>query len=100
MSYPNPLGYWVSVRETHPAHSILKALEDEFGSHFERLSTAELHNILAFCATAKAESVASPLNEFTPNEWTVLNRVAELEDDWQFSLIPFLHEQINSRGRK
>ncbi|MEW6498599.1 MAG: hypothetical protein AB1589_39795 [Cyanobacteriota bacterium] len=96
-----PMGFWLSVRETHSAHLTLTELENQFGSYFENLTRHELHALLTYCA-AKSDSAGSWLIEddggLSDQTLKALDLIDKLDSSFQLGLGRFLLEILYTRG--
>lgn len=96
-----PLGYYLSARESHPAYPILKKLETQFGSHFERLSTSMLRLLLIQCAChSDLEAHGKkpyPESSQLSSAHALLKQLQEIDPSWVLGLVPFLSAQITAR---
>ncbi|MBW4577771.1 MAG: hypothetical protein KME08_21285 [Aphanothece sp. CMT-3BRIN-NPC111] len=103
MSQPRvakPLGYYVSVSNNHPVYSLLYTLEKQYGSYFQRVCTKDLRALLTYVA-AKSDSQSTwglTLFRDLPELETAITVIGQLPLDLQANLIPFLWEQIATRG--
>ena len=101
MAYPNPIGYWVSTRESHPAHRSLTELEKQFGSFFEAFDLADLHALLSYCAVESDDSgswISTRNREFSNELHQALELIDNLDATFQLGLARFLVEIISARG--
>ena len=96
-----PIGFWLSVRETHSTHPTLTELENQFGSYFENLTRHELHALLTYCA-AKSDSADSWLIEddrgLSDQTLKALDLIDKLEPSFQLGLGRFLIEVLYAIG--
>lgn len=99
------IGYYVSARQDHPAFSILLTLEQQYGSYFEVLSLQDLQCVLAYSVQmclATEPTFTLNLNGCSAQAHTCIDVVSEFDyldepASWYLALIPFLHDQLQSR---
>lgn len=97
---PQPIGYWVNVRDSHPAHQTLKNLETGFGSLFEAFDLPDLCAILSYCAAESDDSGSWTLTqnrEFNTQLSSCFELIDQLEPALQVALAQFLSGVISSK---
>jgi hypothetical protein len=83
-----PIGFYVSVPEGHEDYEHLKALEEKYGSYFEKVDKYNLWEMLLY-------SVHKPMPYLaTEVDYPLL---VNLKPTTLFDLIPFLHQVIKER---
>jgi hypothetical protein len=96
-----PIGFWLSVRESHPAHPILTELENQFGSCFESLTKFELHNLLIYCAAKCDPGETWCIDDdgtLSHKTLKAMELVDKLDPSFQLGLARFIIEVLYSRG--
>lgn len=89
-----PIGYFVSVPEDHPDHKILEKIEQEFGSTLDKVGNGTLGFAIAYCANCYFGKPAFP----NGMNHGVGKLMVMLSQETLFSLVPFLHQILSSRG--
>ena len=78
-----PIGFYVSVPEGHEDYQGLKTLEEDYGSHFEKVHLDDLKRLLSNASQYFSQGRVTGIWNFTT--------------EVSFNLIPFLHQVIKER---